>query len=136
MASKTNSKTVALPQSDRAQLAKNVNTRLTAKSDKVQTALTVIFDSEELTREFAMRGAVIAVQALWRASGKIPTSETISLTELKKRSAEAGFARKPTADSTAAAIRKLDDAAYESVLKNLGMRDADIKKLIAARKTA
>lgn len=132
MATKTKnvSNVVALPAAP--QLSKVVKTRLNAGAPVQETRLTIVFDSEELVREFAMRAAVIAAQALYRDAGKIPAEETLSLTELRKRNAERGFA-KPTPEKAAAAVDKLGDEAYAGVLRNLGMKEAEIKKLLAAR---
>ena len=132
MATKSSNVRALSSEQSKAQLSRDVKTRLNKGGNPSVTKLTVIFDSDELTREFAMRGAVIAMQALYRDAGKIPPTDTVSLSELKKRSAERGFT-KPTAESTLARMQKLDDDAYRGVLQNLGMKDAEIKKLLAAR---
>lgn len=111
---------------------REVNTRLVAGGAKVTSKVTIVFDSPEITQEFAMRGAVIAWQALCRDAGDIPREATLTISELKKRGASRGNA-KPTASNTLARMARLGDEEYREMLQALGLGKAEVEKLVKAR---
>lgn len=64
-------------------MQKNVNTKLDARSEKVQTALTLNFEgvTQEQLQDLAARSAIIAWQAKVRSEGAIPTEATFNVSE-------------------------------------------------------
>lgn len=108
-------------------------TRVDEKStEKVETKLTILWDDENATREFAKRGVVIAAQSIWRATGDIPASYEVRVSELAKRE-RGGFAMKPTPQNVMRLLGKMDDAQRVATLKELGLRsDRDIKSILSA----
>lgn len=102
-----------------AVVTKNVSTRLNKSAPKVATAITVAFDDPAIEREFAVRGAVIAMQAVWRNAGNIPTACNVTLTDVKRLSGE--IRRAPaTPDSIARTIESLSDAERIELLRRIG----------------
>ena len=99
---------------------------------QVETALTIEYDDDAATREFAKRGVVIAWQNMMRATGDIPESAEVKVSELAKRE-RGGFAMQPTAKNANRIMAKLDDAEYAAALAQLGIAQRDITRLVANR---
>lgn len=68
-------------------MEKTIKTRLDARSEKVETKLTLNFDgvTEEQMKELASRSAIIAWQSKARAEGTIPTEATFNVAEVFER---------------------------------------------------
>ena len=109
----------------------NMKTALSAADKKAgvrtETACTVNLDDDKALREVAERGMRVAIQALLRAEGKIPTTYEIDVSELAKRSASPF---KATPESLANKIRKMPEAEYRATLANLGVNAKDIDRMV------
>jgi len=80
----------------------------------VSSELTIVFDDEKATHDFAARGAVIAWQALCRMAGVIPEAETVNISDMAKRSG-GGF--KATPASIANRVKKMPEAEYRETTR-------------------
>ncbi|SRR6266478_7844945 len=93
----------------------------------VTSEVTVVFDEEKATQDFAARGAVIAWQALCRMAGVIPEAETVNISDLAKRSG-GGF--KATPASIANRVKKMPEAEYRETLQSLGLDAKTIERMV------
>ena len=104
-----------------------IGARVKGVKGGINTVLTIVFDDEKATQDFAIRGAVIAWQQRCHNAGVVPESETVLISELAKRSG-GGF--KITPDSIAAKVRKMPQEEYTQTLRNLGLPESEIVKLV------
>lgn len=111
---------------------KTVKARVDENSPQAECKLTIKWDDAAAERAFATRGVVIAAQAMMRASGTIPADLTVSVSELSKRE-RGGFAMKPSAANANRLMAKLDDTQYADALRQIGIGEGEIKRLVAAR---
>ena len=111
-----------------------IKSRVAEGEPQVETALTIHWDDDTATREFARRGVVIAAQSVMRATGDIPAEFAVTVSELAKRE-RGGFAMKATPQNAQRMMSKLDDTQYADALRGIGVPERDIPRLIANRKT-
>ena len=100
-------------------ISRTIRTRLDKDAQPVPTDLTIEMDDPALLAEFAMRAAVIAAQAVYRAAGTIPTSDRMTLSELKKRAEATRGTVRPTPGKVAGALEKMDDATRTATIAAL-----------------
>jgi len=113
----------------------NVKTAIEKDGAQVVTALTIHWDDDAATREFARRGVVIAWQNMIRATGDVPTDGEVKVSELSKRE-RGGFAMKPTAANANRMMAKLSNDEYAAALATMGVSQRDITRLVATRVNA
>ena len=112
-----------------------IKSRVADGEPQHETALTIHWDDDTATREFARRGVVIAAQSVMRATGDIPAEFAVTVSELAKRE-RGGFAMKPTPQNAQRMMAKLDDVQYADALRRIpGINERDITRLVANRKT-
>ena len=110
-----------------------VKTRLSENSpEKVETEITIEWDSPEAERTFATRQLGIVAQAIFRASGDIPASYHCKVSELAKRE-RGGFTMKATPESALRLLGKLNEADMTAALTQLGMSKSAIALILANR---
>ena len=110
----------------------NVKTAIEKDGEQTVTALTIHWDDDGATREFARRGVVIAWQNMMRALGDVPTDGEVKVSELAKRE-RGGFAMKPTAANANRMMSKLSNDEYAAALATMGVSQRDIVRLVANR---
>lgn len=113
-------------------VVETLKTRVEEGAPQSETKLTITWDDAKAERAFATRGVRIAAQAMMRASGAIPATLEVSVSELAKRE-RGGFAMKPTAANAGRLMAKLSDADYIAALVNIGVSAADAKRMAANR---
>ena len=101
-------------------------------SESVETELTIKWDSPDAERTFATRGVKIAAQSILRALGDIPTSYTVTVSELAKRE-RGGFSMKPTAANANRLMAKLPDDEYRAALVSMGVAPRDVERIVKNR---
>lgn len=110
-----------------------IKTRLNKDAtEKEVTEVTVIYDDPTAERMFASRGILITAQAIFRASGEIPATYEVKVSELAKRE-RGGFTMKATPDNALKLLGKLNDADMTVALTQLGMSRSAIAAILANR---
>lgn len=113
-------------------VTRTVSTRVTAKSPKVETKVTLDFEgcTQAQMEELAAASAVIIQQAIWRTSEVIPTSDqSIKVVELLGRPrGSGGF--KPTPENMAARINKMGEAEFRETLVKMGLDEKTVQKMV------
>src|SRR3990167_8104830 len=97
-----------------------------------KTVLTVELDDNKALQAFAARGIVVAWQAIARMADSYPATDTVKISELVKRGARGGF--KSTPSSMANRINQLPEVEYRATLRNLGMDEKTIDKMVLTAK--
>jgi len=109
-----------------------IKSRVAEGEAQVETALTIHWDDDTATREFARRGVVIAAQSVMRGTGDIPATFEVKVSELAKRE-RGGFAMKPTPQNAQRMMAKLTDVEYAETLAGMGMNKSEVARMIAHR---
>jgi len=109
-----------------------IKTRVQEGAEKHETALIIIWDDATAERTFASRGAIIAAQSIMRATGDIPAQYEVKISELAKRE-RGGFGMKPTAENAKRLLGKLPNDQYATALRELGISERDVTRMVAAR---
>lgn len=109
-----------------------VKTAVSKDSPQVETELTIHWDDDAATREFARRGVKIAWQNEVRTIGEIPATAEVKVSELAKRE-RGGFALAPTAKNANRIMQKLDDTEYRAALIQMGVTPRDAERLVKSR---
>lgn len=111
-----------------------IKTRVTKDAPEAETKLTL--DWTNATREqliaFAQRSIIIALQSIYRTSGKVPATDTCDVAEFASRPRGAG-GFKVTPENMAARAAKMSDDDYRATLVALGLPDGEVNKMVAKR---
>lgn len=108
-------------------------------TNPVTSSVTIEFDDETATQKFAVRGVIVAWQSMVRDAGVIPTSDTVKVSELIKRTVErhrlvvAQF--KVTPDSIANRMVKMSDDDFRATLEKMGLDPRVVKQIMEKQRT-
>lgn len=114
------------------EITKTIETKIDAKGTASKTDLTIVFDSPDAERAFAIAHAVVRTQARIRASGSVPAKLTVTMSDLATKRASFG-PRTVTPDAAVNAIRALPDDAYRAQLIALGVDAKSADRMVKAR---
>lgn len=109
-----------------------VKCRVDENSEKHECVVSIEWDDASAERTFAARGAIIAAQSIMRATGDIPATYSVKISELAKRE-RGGFAMKPTAENAKRLLGKLPNDEFANALRAMGVSERDVQRMLAGR---